>query len=156
MKLPTVAIALALLLSPHAGIAAIRTIDLTFNGIDWEDNGTPASATVRLEFDSLADVNPDPIIGTYTASVSLFSGGSSGHASSPSAITVQNDPGGDVFAMSEVTFTQPVVVDGQAVNAVAFALIATNGNMFYHGGQINFVQLLLGDKESHIPPAAFK
>lgn len=25
-----------------------------------------------------------------------------------------------------------------------------------HGGQVNFVQLLLGDKESHIPPSAFK
>ena len=29
-------------------------------------------------------------------------------------------------------------------------------NMAYHGGQINFLQLLLGDKESHIPPGAFK
>ena len=29
-------------------------------------------------------------------------------------------------------------------------------NMAYHGGQINFIQLLLGDKEFHLPPQAFK
>ena len=29
-------------------------------------------------------------------------------------------------------------------------------NMTYHGGQINFIQLLLGDKEFHMAPAAFK
>lgn len=29
-------------------------------------------------------------------------------------------------------------------------------NMVYHGGQINYIQLLLGDKEFHVAPAAFK
>lgn len=29
-------------------------------------------------------------------------------------------------------------------------------NMVYHGGQINYIQLLLGDKEFHVTPAAFK
>jgi hypothetical protein len=29
-------------------------------------------------------------------------------------------------------------------------------NMTYHGGQINLIQLLLGDKEFHMAPAAFK
>ena len=29
-------------------------------------------------------------------------------------------------------------------------------NMTYHGGQINLIQLLLGDKEFHMAPASFK
>ena len=29
-------------------------------------------------------------------------------------------------------------------------------NMTYHGGQINMIQLLLGDKEFHMAPASFK
>jgi hypothetical protein len=29
-------------------------------------------------------------------------------------------------------------------------------NMAYHGGQINFIQLLLGDKEFHMHPQAFR
>jgi hypothetical protein len=29
-------------------------------------------------------------------------------------------------------------------------------NMSYHGGQINFLQLLLGDKEFHVEPSGFK
>jgi len=29
-------------------------------------------------------------------------------------------------------------------------------NMTYHGGQINVIQLLLGDREFHVAPAAFK
>ena len=29
-------------------------------------------------------------------------------------------------------------------------------NMSYHGGQINYLQMLLGDRESHVPPSAFQ
>ncbi len=29
-------------------------------------------------------------------------------------------------------------------------------NMTYHGGQINLIQLLLGDKEFHMAPASFR
>ncbi|HLK59469.1 MAG TPA: hypothetical protein VKU00_23105 [Chthonomonadaceae bacterium] len=48
------------------------------------------------------------------------------------------------FMMPSVTVIGEVLID-----------IPTR-NMSYHGGQINFVQLLLGDKESHIPPSAFQ
>lgn len=48
------------------------------------------------------------------------------------------------FTMSSMTVTGEVLID-----------IPTR-NMSYHGGQINFLQMLLGDKESHVPPGAFK
>ncbi len=48
------------------------------------------------------------------------------------------------FMMSSTTVIGEVLID-----------IPTR-NMSYHGGQICFIQMLLGDKESHIPPRAFK
>lgn len=36
---------------------------------------------------------------------------------------------------------------------VARALDVPNRNMAYHAGQINFIQLLAGDSEYHLPPA---
>ncbi len=36
---------------------------------------------------------------------------------------------------------------------VTRALDAPNRNMAYHAGQINFIQLLAGDSEYHLPPA---
>ncbi|MCW3095410.1 MAG: DinB superfamily [Chthonomonadaceae bacterium] len=48
------------------------------------------------------------------------------------------------YTMPSITVTGEVLID-----------IPTR-NMSYHGGQINFLQRLLGDPESHIPPCAFK
>ena len=131
MKPLIVATSLALLLCPHSSFAAIETMDLRFSGIDWESNGTPADATVRLVFDPVADMDPNPSSGSYAASASLFSDGSSGQAASPVAVTVQHDASGDLFAMSDASFASPFVdVDGQLVNNVKFSLSASAGAMF--------------------------
>jgi hypothetical protein len=122
---------LAALLCHHSSFAAVETMDLRFSGIDWESNGTPADATVRLVFDPIVDMDPAPNIGSYTANASLFSGASSGQAESPVTVTVQHDASGDVFAMSDATFASPFVnVDGQLVNNVKFSLTANAGDMF--------------------------
>lgn len=131
MKPLIVVTALALLFCNHSSFAAIQTMDLKFSGIDWESNGTPADATVRLVFDPVVDNDPASNIGSYTASASLFSGGSSGNAEAPVTVTVQHDASGDAFAMSDASFASPFVnVDGQLVNNVRFSLTASEGAMF--------------------------
>ena len=123
--------ALAVLLCHHSSFAAVETMDLKFSGIDWESNGTPADATVRLVFNPVADMDPATNIGSYLASASLFSGGSSGQAGSLVTVTVQHDVSGDTFSMSDATFQSPFVnVDGQLVNNVRFSLTASAGAMF--------------------------
>jgi hypothetical protein len=122
---------LAALLCHHSSFAAVETMDLKFSGIDWESNGTPADATVHLVFDPVADMDPAPDIGSYSANASLFSGVSSGQAQSPVTVTVLHNASGDVFAMSDAAFASPFVnVDGQLVNNVKFSLTASAGDMF--------------------------
>lgn len=48
------------------------------------------------------------------------------------------------FTMPSMTVTGEVLID------------LPTRNMAYHGGQINYLQLLLGDTESHVPSGAFK
>ena len=48
------------------------------------------------------------------------------------------------FSMSRASMTGEVLID------------LAHRNMAYHGGQINFIQLLLGDKEFHQHPDAFR
>lgn len=48
------------------------------------------------------------------------------------------------YQMSSMTLSGEVLID------------MPYRNMTYHGGQINLIQLLLGDKEFHMAPAAFK
>ena len=49
---------LGLFLWQSSLFAAVLVMDLKFSGIDWEDNGTPADATVRLSFATLTDSDP--------------------------------------------------------------------------------------------------
>jgi PEP-CTERM motif-containing protein len=131
LKSLIVVTALAVLLCHHSSFAAVETMDLKFSGIDWESNGTPADATVRLVFNPVADMDPATNIGSYLASASLLSGGSSGNAESQVTVTVQHDVSGDVFAMSDASFASPFVnVDGQLVNNVRLSLTASAGAMF--------------------------
>ena len=48
------------------------------------------------------------------------------------------------FSMPRASMTGEVLID------------LAHRNMAYHGGQINFIQLLLGDKEFHQHPDAFR
>ncbi len=48
------------------------------------------------------------------------------------------------FMMPSMTVTGEVLID------------LPTRNMSYHSGQINFLQMLLGDGDSHVPPCAFK
>ena len=57
--------------------------------------------------------------------------------------------------MPEEALAKPFTMPSMSVTGEVLIDIPTR-NMSYHGGQINFLQMLLGDKESHIPPDAFK
>ena len=48
------------------------------------------------------------------------------------------------YTMTMMTVTGEILID------LAYR------NMTYHGGQINYIQLLLGDREFHMAPASFK
>jgi len=122
---------LALLFCHHSSFATVQVMDFKFSGIDLDGNGTQANATVRLVFDSITDTDPSPNIGMYTATVTLFSGGSSGQALFPVTVTVENNVPGDGFAMTDASFPPPFVdVDGQLVNAVNFNLASSTADMF--------------------------
>jgi hypothetical protein len=58
-------------------------------------------------------------------------------------------------AMPEDSLEKPFRMPSMTVTGEVLIDIPTR-NMSYHGGQINYLQLLLGDKESHVPPGAFK
>lgn len=53
-------------------------------------------------------------------------------------------------AMNQTFRTTSLTMTGEVLMDMPYR------NMTYHGGQINFIQLLLGDKEFHTVPAAFK
>lgn len=57
--------------------------------------------------------------------------------------------------MPEEALTKPFTMPSMTVTGEVLIDLPTR-NMAYHGGQINFLQLLLGDKESHTPSGAFK
>jgi hypothetical protein len=123
--------ALAVLLCQHPSFAAVETMDLTFSGIAWDINSPSVDATVRLVFDPIVDMDPAPNVGSYLATASLFSGGTSGTDTSKVTVTVQHDGAGDVFAMTNANFESPFVnVGGQLVNSVRFTLTANAGDMF--------------------------
>jgi hypothetical protein len=53
-------------------------------------------------------------------------------------------------ALSRNYLMQTMTLSGEVLIDIPYR------NMTYHGGQINLIQLLLGDKEFHMVPAAFK
>ena len=57
--------------------------------------------------------------------------------------------------MPDESLAKPYMMPSMTVIGEVLIDIPTR-NMSYHGGQINFLQLLLGDKELHVPPSAFK
>lgn len=131
MKPLIVVTAFAVLLCHQSSFAAVETMDLKFSGIAWDINSPSVDATVRLVFDPIADMDPAPNVGSYLATASLFSGGTSGTDASKVTVTVQHDVSGDVFAMTNANFQSPFVnVGGQLVNSVRFTLTANAGDMF--------------------------
>jgi hypothetical protein len=120
--------AIALLCSWHTAWAAV-VMDLTFTK-DFDDDGTPGNVTFRLTFDSIADADPSLNSGSYTANVTLLSGGSSVDSLQHVTVVVANDIAGvDSFSMSSAGFPSILNVDGVPTNTADFVLKATTKNM---------------------------
>jgi hypothetical protein len=121
---------LMLVCAVHTASAAI-VMDLTFAG-DFDGDSTPGNVTFRLKFDSTDDASPaNPNIGSYTAALTLFSGGASVNSQQPVTVTVERDlVDQDRFAISTGGFKSTLDVDGVTVDNVEFMLASPANNMF--------------------------
>ena len=121
--------AIVLLCSWHTAGAAV-VMDFRFTN-DFDGDQVNGHVTFRLSFDSIVDENPDGNLGSYSARVTLLSGGSSIDAQQRVAVEVANDIGGiDTFSMSSANFTSILDVDGVPTNTAAFKLTSVNQSMF--------------------------
>lgn len=121
--------AIALLCSWHTARAAV-VMDFTFTE-DFGGDGTPGEVTFRLSFDSIVDADPNGNLGSYSAKVTLLSGGSSIDSQQPVNVQVANDIAGvDTFSMSSANFTSTLDVDGVQTSTAGFTLTAVNQSMF--------------------------
>jgi len=121
-------LAITLLWSWHTAWAAV-VMDLTFTK-DFDGDGTPGNVTFRLTFDSIADADPSINSGSYTANVTLLSGGSSVDSLQHVTVVVANDIAGvDSFSMSAAGFPSILNVDGVLTNTGEFSLTSTNKSM---------------------------
>jgi hypothetical protein len=121
--------AIALLCSWHTARAAV-VMDFTFTN-DFNEDLVNGQVRFRLTFDSILDGNPDGNLGSYSAKVTLLSGGSSIDSQQPVTVEVANDIGGiDTFSMSSANFTSILDVDGVLTNTAAFKLTSVNQSMF--------------------------
>ena len=119
---------IVLLCSWHTAWAA-AVMSFTFTD-DFNHDGTPGEVTFRLSFDSVVDGDSSFNSGSYTANVTLISGGVSVDSKQPVTVVVGNNIAGvDSFSISSAGFPSILNVDGVLTNTAEFVLTSTSKSM---------------------------